>query len=98
MNIFETLRVYGSWTVTAVRKFTAAEKAVIKDAIVTDHTFEDGRTVRSVCFMTKSGNKQFITLSNDSIASVGEVVDMESCELLTLSKQGENDIIRVRVN
>lgn len=98
MNIFETLRVYGSWTVSEARKFTDAEKAVIKGAVVTDHTFEDGRTVRSVCFMTKTGNKQYLTLSNDSTASVGEVVDMDSCELLTLSKQGERDVHRVRVN
>ena len=37
----------------------------------------------------------FIPLSNYSTLGVGESIDMHNAKLLTLSKQGEDDILRV---
>lgn len=92
-NIFSTLQVYaGKWDVKSRRNFTAEEINAVEKAEVVDSTYG-----MSVCFYMKSGGKTFIPLSNDATVSVGESVDLSQAEILTLEKQGENDITRVNI-
>lgn len=93
MNIFQTLKTYaGNWNVTNERNFTREEIECVEKAEVVDSTYG-----LSVCFMMKSGGKTFIPVSTDSSISVGESVDLTQAKVLTLSKQGENDITRIMI-
>lgn len=92
MNIFNSLQVYaGKWNVSSSRAFTQEEISAVAEATVVPSQYGN-----SVCFMMVSGGKTFIPLSNDSTKSVGDTIDVASAQLLTLSKQGEADILRVK--
>ena len=92
MNIFSSLRVYGGkWAVKASRAFNQEELAAISSATVIPSNYGN-----SVCFMMVNGGQSFLPLSNDSTLGVGEKVDLNKAELLTLSKEGEADIYRVK--
>lgn len=91
MSIFETLRLYaGKWSVKSSRNFTEEEINAVKSATVVASEYGN-----SVCFMMKSGGMTFIPLSNASTKGIGESVDLKEAKVLTLEKQGENDIVRV---
>ena len=45
----------------------------------------------------QGGGITFIPLSNDSTLGVGDSVDLSKAQLLTLSKEGEADINRVKI-
>lgn len=49
----------------------------------------------SVCFFMKAGGQTFIPLSITAKKGVGESVDLRNAKILTLTKSGEADIIRV---
>ena len=42
------------------------------------------------------GGQTFIPLSSDSTLTVGDIVDLSKAKLLTLEKDGESDILRVK--
>lgn len=91
MNIFATLKTYPSkWTVKETRDFSAEELACIKSAKVTEGNFG-----LSVCFMFVDGSKAYIPLSPDSELNIDEEVNVRNLTLLTLTKEGEEDINRV---
>ena len=92
MNIFSNLRVYaGKWALKASRVFNQEELAAISSATVVPSQYGN-----SVCFMMVSGGKTFIPLDQTSNISAGETIDLSKAELLTLSKEGEADIYRVK--
>ena len=92
MNIFSALRVYaGKWNVKDLRDFTQEEINAIDTATVVDSQYG-----MSVCFFMKSGGQTYIPLSNDSGKSVGDTIDLKTAKLLTLGRQGESDIFRVK--
>lgn len=92
MNIFSTLHVYGgNWNVTESRSFDADEIAAVKSATVVASEFG-----KSVCFLMKSGGMTYIPLSTSSNLSVGDNVDLSSAQVLTLSRDGNEDITRVQ--
>ena len=92
MNIFSALRVYaGKWNVKETRDFTQEEINEIDTATVVDSQYG-----MSVCFFMKSGGQTYIPLSNDSSKSVGDSIDLKAAKLLTLGRQGESDIYRVK--
>lgn len=92
MNIFSALKVYaGKWSEKAVRAFSAEEVAAIKEATVVDSQYG-----QSVCFMMVSGGQTYIPLDQNSSKATGEVIDLTKAELVTLGRQGEADIYRVR--
>lgn len=92
MNIFSGLQVYGgSWNVKSTRKFDQEEINAVKKAEVVSSEYGN-----SVCFFMKTGGQTYIPLSIDSSLSVGDSVDMKSAELLTLHRDGSNDIVRVK--
>ena len=92
MNIFSSLRLYaGKWALKASRVFNQEELAAIRSAKVVPSQYGN-----SVCFMMVSGGQTFIPLDQSSTLGVGEDVDLSKAELLTLTKQGEADIYRVK--
>lgn len=92
MNIFSALKVYaGKWNVKESRDFTQEEMDAIDTASVVDSQYG-----MSVCFLMKSGGQTYIPLSNDSSKSVGDTIDLKTAKLLTLGRQGEADIFRVK--
>jgi len=92
MNIFNVLPHYaGKWSVKSSRRFSQEEIDAVKEAHVVDSQYG-----LSVCFVMRSGDQTFIPLSNDSELVSGESVDLSKAELLTLEKNGENDIYRVK--
>ena len=92
MNIFSNLRVYGGkWAVKASRAFNQEELAAISSATVIPSNYGN-----SVCFMMVNGGQSFLPLDQNSSLGVGETVDLSKAELLTLSKEGEADIYRVK--
>ena len=92
MNIFSSLQVYaGKWNLKSSRAFSAEEISAVKSAVVVSSQYGN-----SVCFHMVSGGQTFIPLSNDSSLGVGEAVDLTTAQLLTLEKQGEADIMRVK--
>ena len=91
MNIFAGLQVYGgSWQVTASRNFNAEEIAAVKSAQVVASEYGN-----SVCFFMHSGGQTYIPLSNQSSLTVGDTVDLTKAKLLTLHRDGSDDITRV---
>ena len=73
-------------------KIAQEEIDSVKEAVVVPSQYGN-----SVCFMLKAGGQVFLPLSNDSNVGVGESVDLTKAKLLTLEKDGEKDIQRVRV-
>lgn len=95
MNIFSALQVYGgSWNVVAdkTRNFNAEEQALIERAEVVASEYGN-----SVCFFMKSGGQSYIPLSRDSQLTVGDSVDITKAKLLTLHRDGSEDITRVSI-
>lgn len=91
MNIFNSLRVYaGKWNVTNTRSFTQEEIDGVGEACVVDSQYG-----MSVCFFMKSGGQTYIPLDQNSSKSIGEIIDLKTAKLLTLSREGEADIYRV---
>ena len=93
MNIFASLQVYaGKWSVKSSRAFNADEVSAVKQAVVVPSQYGN-----SVMFTLIAGGQTYIPLSSDSELTVGEFVDLEKAQLLTLSKDGESDILRVSI-
>ena len=91
MNIFAGLQVYGgSWNVTNSRSFDAEEIAAVKSAQVVSSEYG-----KSVCFLMKSGGQTYIPLSNQSSLNVGDEVDLSKAKVLTLHRDGSEDINRI---
>lgn len=93
MNIFSALRVYaGKWNEKEVKSFTSEEVALVDKAEVVESQYG-----LSVCFFMKAGGQSYIPLDQNSSASIGDTVDLTKAQVVTLQKQGENDIYRVRI-
>jgi len=92
-NIFGSLKtIYGQpWTVKSVRKFNDEEKATVLSASVVSSQYGN-----SVCFVMKAGGVGYIPCSNDSSLPVGSPVDLDKAEIVTLGRQGEADIERIK--
>ena len=92
VNIFSGLQVYGgSWNVSSSRSFDDEEINAVSKAEVVASEYGN-----SVCFFMKSGGTTYIPLSNTSSLSVGDTVDLKSAQLLTLHRDGNEDITRVQ--
>lgn len=91
MNIFAGLQVYGgSWNVTNSRGFEAEEIAAVKRAEVVSSEYG-----KSVCFFMHSGGQTYIPLSNQSTLGIGDEVDLTKAKVLTLHRDGSDDINRI---
>ena len=93
MNIFESLQVYaGKWSVKSSRAFDAEEINAVKQAVVVPSQYGN-----SVMFTMIGGGQTYIPLAQDATVGVGEIIDLSKASLLTLSKDGESDILRVSI-
>ena len=93
MNIFDNLTVYaGKWSVKSSRAFDAEEISAVKQAVVVPSQYGN-----SVMFTMIGGGQTYIPLAQDASVAVGEVIDLNEARLLTLSKDGESDILRVSI-
>lgn len=93
MNIFSALRIYaGKWSEKEVKAFEPDEIALVSKTEVVESQYG-----LSVCFFMKSGGQAYIPLDQNSPAAVGDAIDLSKAKLVTLQKQGEKDIYRVRV-
>ena len=90
-NIFANLRTYaGKWSEKSRRGFTAEEINAVSSAAVVNSNYG-----LSVCFMMKAGGMTYIPLSRDSKLTEGASIDLNSASLITLSRQGDEDKVRV---
>ena len=93
MNIFSALRVYaGKWSEKHVESFKAEEIALVDKAQVVE-----SQCGLSVCFFMKQGGQTYIPLDQNSSAAIGDTIDLSKAKVVTLQKQGEEDIYRVRI-
>lgn len=91
MGIFSSLQLYaGNWEVKAMRNFTPEEQSQVERAQVVESTYG-----LSACFFMKGGGQSYIPMSSNSKLGAGDAIDMASAKLVTLGRQGDNDIIRV---
>lgn len=91
-NVFASLTKYAeNWQVANSRSFNEEEIAAVKSASVVSSQYGS-----SVCFLMKSGGQTYIPLSRDSQLAVGDSVDLTKAQLLTLHRDGDDDIIRVQ--
>lgn len=81
-----------TWKVIEERPFDAEEIDAVSQAIVVVSQY--GNSVR---FIMKAGGETYISLDKNSNIAVGEVVDMRQAKLLTLEKEGESNIVRVKI-
>lgn len=92
-TLFSNVKIYaGNWSVKSTEKLTEAEKGAIKSAVTTMSDYGV-----SVCFFLNKGGQFYRPLSRDCDMGVGEIVDLDKIEVITLQKEGEADIIRVNV-
>ena len=91
MNIFNAIKVYaGKWQVKNTRNFTQEEIDAVHSASVVDSQYG-----LSVCFILRSGGQSYIPLDQNSTKSVGDSIDLSKAQLITLGREGDNDIMRV---
>ncbi|QOR58287.1 hypothetical protein [uncultured phage cr106_1] len=94
MNVFASLKSYaGKWSLKSSRKFDLEEINAVDSAKVVASQSGYGN---SVMFIMKTGTNHYIPCSNDCTLAVGESVDLTKAEILTLEKQGESDILRIK--
>ena len=92
MNLFSNLRVYGGkWAEKSSRKFTQDELALVTKAQVVESQYGN-----SCCFFMANGTTMYVPMSNDAKSEVGDIIDLNEAEIVTLEKVGEKDIQRIR--
>lgn len=90
-NVFAGRREYeSSWNVKGSRLFNDAEKASVARARVVTSQYG-----LSVCFLMKTGKNMYIPLSSMSNKQAGDSIDLNTANIVTLEKEGEDDIVRI---
>lgn len=93
MNIFAGLTKYATkYEVKNSRPLNQEELSGIVSAKVVASQYG-----LSCCFFMTSGCQQYIPLSRDSVAQVGDVVDVNTITVLQLEKEGGEPILRVEI-
>ena len=86
-------RTTSEWSLKSERYFTQEVIDEVSHAIVVPSQYGN-----SVEFTMKLGGRcTYIPLDKGSNITVGEIVDMKQAILLTLEKEGESDIVRVKI-
>lgn len=93
MGFLDNLRVYAQkWEETARSTFSKADRAKVEKCTVVESDYG-----LSACFHLVGGGVQYMPLSKDVDLEVGDTIDMEEAEVITLSRPGDNDIYRLSV-
>lgn len=91
MGLLGRLRVFGSkWEETARENFSKEDIKAVRKAVVVESDYG-----HSVCFHLNSGGVSYMPVSRDTSSKIGQVVDLEDAEVLTLSREGDEDIYRI---
>lgn len=92
INLFSNRKIYGGkWSVKSSRKFTEEEKSLVLKAQVVDSQYGS-----SCCFLMKNGTSVYIPMASDAVSSVGDVINLDTADIVTLEKPGEANIERIR--
>ena len=78
------------WSESGRRHFTQDEIDAVERTIVVASQYGN-----SVCFFFKSGGETSIPLSQFSTLTIGDSLDLKTAKLITLSRDGDDDIYRV---
>lgn len=78
------------WRIKETRPFSPDEIAAVARAEVVPSQYGN-----SVCFFMNSGGQTYIPLLSTSSLTVGESVDLKTAKLVTLCREGKDDIYRV---
>ena len=78
------------WTVKATRRFDPEEIALVKRAEVVASEYGN-----SVCFFMQAGGQTYIPLCESSSLAVGDNFDLTTAKVITLCREGKDDICRV---
>lgn len=90
MGFLDKLRTYaGSWNEASRDKLSKTEVTQVKSVEVVESQYG-----LSMCFVMKTGGKKFMPLNRDSQLEEGDSVDIKSVEIITLERDGEDDIYR----
>lgn len=93
MFIFNALKVYaGKWNPVAEDKFDEESIASVSKAEVVESQYG-----YSVCFHLKTGGSKYLPLDKNSSLSVGDIVDLRKATIITLHREGDKDIYRVKI-
>ena len=93
-NVFDSRQVYGeNWRKINERSFNDAEiKSVRTNSVV------NSQYGKSVCFIMVGGGQTYIPLSKQgNDAPIGSSIDMSTAKLVTLTRTGEGEILRVEI-
>jgi len=78
------------WRIKETRPFSPGEIAAVARAEVVPSQYGN-----SVCFFMNGGGQTYIPLLNTSSLTVGDSVDLKTAKLVTLCREGKDDIYRV---
>ena len=78
------------WIYNGTRPFSPEEIAAVARAEVVPSQFGN-----SVCFFMNGGGQTYIPLLNYSSLTIGDSVDLKTAKLVTLCREGDDDIYRV---
>ena len=91
MSLFDGLQSYaGKFEEIGRRNFTAEEINAVARAEVKSSDYG-----LSCCFFMKSGVRKYIPMSTNSSYQLGDTVDMETAQVVTLHRDGDGNILRV---
>ena len=79
-----------AWNVKDIRTFSKDEISAVKNAEVVPSKYGS-----SVCFYMQTGGQTYIPLYEKSSLTPGDIVDLKNALLITLCREGDEDIYRV---
>lgn len=92
----ETMKTYGEkWSVKESLQITKKEAEEITSARVESRHSEANGDFLVICLSLTSGGQKSMILSSKSKHGVGEVLDPNSLIIYTLSRPGDEDILRM---
>lgn len=92
-SMFSNSKLYaGNWTVKSIVPISEEDKNRIQSAHVVNSQYG-----LSACFIMKSGGMFFKGIDNQSNVAVGDPIDINTAKLVTLQRQGDADIQKIRI-
>lgn len=92
MSTFSKLTSYavGKWEVTKEERLSQKEIKSIREATVVESKYG-----LSAKILMAAGDCKYVPISRDSILAEGDDIEPSAIVLITLSKEGEKDIVRL---
>lgn len=93
MNIFNSLKTYaGKWNPVAEEDFDQESIDAVSKAEVVESQYG-----YSVAFYLKAGGTKYLPLDKNSNLSPGDTVDLTKATIITLHREGDGDIYKVKI-